>query len=47
MAIFASSTQQVPETVAVPRHVAVIMDTDGRLGVAVLAVNTNVVSAPR
>jgi undecaprenyl diphosphate synthase len=30
MAIFASSTQQVPETVAVPRHVAVIMDGNGR-----------------
>lgn len=30
MAIFASSTQQVPATVAVPRHVAVIMDGNGR-----------------
>ncbi len=30
MAIFASSTQQVPEAVAVPRHVAVIMDGNGR-----------------
>jgi undecaprenyl diphosphate synthase len=30
MAIFASSTQQVPATIAVPRHVAVIMDGNGR-----------------
>lgn len=30
MAIFSSSTRQLPETVAVPRHVAVIMDGNGR-----------------
>lgn len=30
MAIFASSTQQVPVAEAVPRHVAVIMDGNGR-----------------
>lgn len=30
MAIFRSSTQTVPDTVAVPRHVAVIMDGNGR-----------------
>ena len=30
MALFSSSTRQVPETVVVPRHVAVIMDGNGR-----------------
>ncbi|MDR2187266.1 MAG: di-trans,poly-cis-decaprenylcistransferase [Azonexus sp.] len=30
MAIFSSSTRQVPETAAMPRHVAVIMDGNGR-----------------
>lgn len=30
MAIFSSSTRQVPDTAAVPRHVAVIMDGNGR-----------------
>ena len=30
MAIFTSSTQQVPPAVAVPRHVAIIMDGNGR-----------------
>ncbi len=30
MAIFSSSTRQVPEAAAVPRHVAVIMDGNGR-----------------
>ena len=30
MALFTSSTQQVPATVAVPRHVAIIMDGNGR-----------------
>jgi undecaprenyl diphosphate synthase len=30
MALFSSSTQQVPLTAAVPRHVAVIMDGNGR-----------------
>jgi undecaprenyl diphosphate synthase len=30
MAIFTSSTQQVPAAVAVPRHVAIIMDGNGR-----------------
>ncbi len=30
MALFASSTQQVPPAVAVPRHVAIIMDGNGR-----------------
>lgn len=30
MAIFTSSTRQVPDAVAVPRHVAVIMDGNGR-----------------
>jgi undecaprenyl diphosphate synthase len=30
MALFSSSTRQLPETVAVPRHVAVIMDGNGR-----------------
>ncbi|MCL2524183.1 MAG: polyprenyl diphosphate synthase [Betaproteobacteria bacterium] len=30
MAIFSSSTRQVPAAVAVPRHVAVIMDGNGR-----------------
>lgn len=30
MALFSSSTRQVPTTVAVPRHVAVIMDGNGR-----------------
>jgi len=30
MAIFSSSTRQVPDAVAVPRHVAVIMDGNGR-----------------
>ena len=30
MAIFSSSTRQLPDVVAVPRHVAVIMDGNGR-----------------
>jgi undecaprenyl diphosphate synthase len=30
MALFTSSTQQVPAAVAVPRHVAIIMDGNGR-----------------
>lgn len=30
MALFSSSTQQVPSSVAVPQHVAVIMDGNGR-----------------
>ncbi|MGB4910570.1 MAG: polyprenyl diphosphate synthase [Candidatus Dechloromonas phosphoritropha] len=30
MALFTSSTRQVPEAVAVPRHVAIIMDGNGR-----------------
>jgi undecaprenyl diphosphate synthase len=30
MALFSSSTRQLPEAVAVPRHVAVIMDGNGR-----------------
>ena len=30
MALFSSSTRQVPEAAAVPRHVAVIMDGNGR-----------------
>ncbi|HEY7985960.1 MAG TPA: polyprenyl diphosphate synthase [Methylophilaceae bacterium] len=30
MAIFASSTQQIPDTPTVPRHVAMIMDGNGR-----------------
>ena len=30
MALFTSSTQQVPTAVAVPRHVAIIMDGNGR-----------------
>lgn len=30
MALFSSSTRQLPETVAVPNHVAVIMDGNGR-----------------
>lgn len=30
MAIFSSSTRQVPDTAAVPKHVAVIMDGNGR-----------------
>src|SRR5574343_86048 len=30
MALFSSSTRQLPETVVVPRHVAVIMDGNGR-----------------
>jgi undecaprenyl diphosphate synthase len=30
MALFSSSTRQVPEAVAMPRHVAVIMDGNGR-----------------
>jgi undecaprenyl diphosphate synthase len=30
MAIFSSSTQDIPETGAVPRHVAIIMDGNGR-----------------
>jgi undecaprenyl diphosphate synthase len=30
MALFSSSTQQLPETAAVPHHVAVIMDGNGR-----------------
>lgn len=30
MAIFTSSTQEVPSTTAVPRHVAIIMDGNGR-----------------
>lgn len=30
MALFFSSTRQLPETVAMPRHVAVIMDGNGR-----------------
>lgn len=30
MAIFTSSTREVPETIAVPRHVAIIMDGNGR-----------------
>ena len=30
MALFSSSTRQVPQAVAVPRHVAVIMDGNGR-----------------
>jgi undecaprenyl diphosphate synthase len=30
MALFSSSTRQLPETAAVPRHVAVIMDGNGR-----------------
>lgn len=30
MAIFSSSTRQVPEAAAIPRHVAVIMDGNGR-----------------
>lgn len=30
MAIFSSSTRQVPESAAIPRHVAVIMDGNGR-----------------
>jgi undecaprenyl diphosphate synthase len=30
MALFSSSTRQVPDVVAVPRHVAVIMDGNGR-----------------
>lgn len=30
MALFASSTQDIPETPAVPRHIAIIMDGNGR-----------------
>ena len=30
MALFSSSTRQLPAVVAVPRHVAVIMDGNGR-----------------
>ena len=30
MAIFSSSTRQLPDVAAVPRHVAVIMDGNGR-----------------
>lgn len=30
MALFASSTQDIPETPSVPRHIAVIMDGNGR-----------------
>lgn len=30
MALFSSSTRQIPQTAAVPRHVAVIMDGNGR-----------------
>ena len=30
MALFSSSTREIPETAAVPRHVAIIMDGNGR-----------------